>query len=256
MWRLSLFVGCAIFFAIDSASYASPLYLTTKAPRGDNPFGTSSDGYVFVAPYYIDVRTQLILTISTVAGRSDNQTRERTLNADVAVKPVPVTRGYLYLRQDAFFSDTVNVTVNTEGLLSSSETASVQQFTAILNQILESIPTGPMKTLNFFQPQDDRKLEDRDKLDNDVTNRELCNKGILAILTEAPSLYFRTPAKDSFRKTGEEFPVETRIATLKNGSNKEARYLLRVTPFSGSLGKASLVPVRPARTAKASSQCI
>ena len=56
----------------------------------------------------------------------------------INVSPIATSRGYLYLRRDAFFSDTVNVSVGNNGLLSSSETASVQQVTAILTELAQT----------------------------------------------------------------------------------------------------------------------
>lgn len=61
-----------------------------------------------------------------------------TFNINFTVTPVGKTRGYLYLRRNSFYSDTVNVAVGSDGLLSSSDSQSVQQITAILNELAQT----------------------------------------------------------------------------------------------------------------------
>jgi hypothetical protein len=60
------------------------------------------------------------------------------LSVIISVAPVPVRRAYLYLRKDAFYTDTVNVSVGSDGMLSSSDSSSQQQITNILNELAQT----------------------------------------------------------------------------------------------------------------------
>jgi hypothetical protein len=51
---------------------------------------------------------------------------------------VPQDRGYLYLHRNAFFADSVNVGVDNNGMLSSSDSSSQQQVTAILTELTQT----------------------------------------------------------------------------------------------------------------------
>jgi hypothetical protein len=72
-----------------------------------------------------------------------------SFNINFTATPVGKTRGYLYLRRNSFYSDTVNVTVGSDGLLSSSDSQSVQQITAILNELAQT--AGPILTAEFAE---------------------------------------------------------------------------------------------------------
>lgn len=61
-----------------------------------------------------------------------------SINFVASISPEPVQRGYLYLLRNAFFSDSVNVNIGTDGLLSSSDSSSVQQVTAILTEMAQA----------------------------------------------------------------------------------------------------------------------
>jgi hypothetical protein len=80
-----------------------------------------------------------------------------TFNVTFTATPVGKTRGYLYLRRNAFFSDTVNVSVGSDGLLSSSDSSSVQQITAILNELAQTatsfFPTELAETVPSRDPR-------------------------------------------------------------------------------------------------------
>ena len=56
----------------------------------------------------------------------------------LAVTPTPISRAYLYLRRNPFFDDNVNVTVGGDGMLSGSDTSSVQEITAILTELAQT----------------------------------------------------------------------------------------------------------------------
>lgn len=56
----------------------------------------------------------------------------------LTVTPTPVSRGYLYLRRNAFFDDSVDFSVSSNGMLSSSDTSSVQEITGILTELAQT----------------------------------------------------------------------------------------------------------------------
>jgi hypothetical protein len=63
----------------------------------------------------------------------------------LTVTATPLSRGYLYLRRNAFFDDSVDFSVGTDGMLSNSDTSSTQEITAILTELAETasaIATG------------------------------------------------------------------------------------------------------------------
>ncbi len=59
-----------------------------------------------------------------------------TLNAGVSA--IPTSRAYLYLRKNTFFSDNANLTLDSSGFLSGSDTSSQQQVTAILTELAQA----------------------------------------------------------------------------------------------------------------------
>jgi hypothetical protein len=61
-----------------------------------------------------------------------------SISVSIGVTPKPIRRAYLYLLTNAFYSDTVNVTVGSDGMLTSSDTSSVQQITTILNELAQT----------------------------------------------------------------------------------------------------------------------
>jgi hypothetical protein len=58
-----------------------------------------------------------------------------TYTVALTVTPTPLSRGYLYLRRNAFFDDNVDFSVDNSGMLSSSDTSSTQEITAILTEV-------------------------------------------------------------------------------------------------------------------------
>jgi len=63
---------------------------------------------------------------------------------------VPTARGYLYLHRNAFFTDSVNVSMDNNGMLSSSDSSSTQQVTAILTELAQTagmISSAPFPTI-------------------------------------------------------------------------------------------------------------
>jgi hypothetical protein len=86
-----------------------------------------------------------------------------TLTVTITVIPIPQSpRGYLYLRKDAFYSDSVNVSVGSDGLLSSSDSSSAQQITAILTELAQTATAavggvGPFALRGGAEQQDRQK---------------------------------------------------------------------------------------------------
>jgi hypothetical protein len=62
-----------------------------------------------------------------------------TLNVTFTVNSAATKRAYLYLRKNGWFSDSINVSTDSNGMLSSSDTSSAQQITAILTELAQTI---------------------------------------------------------------------------------------------------------------------
>jgi len=81
-----------------------------------------------------------------------------TFSVMFTVTPIGKSRGYLYLRRNAFFTDAVNVSVGSDGLLSSSDSSSVQQITAILNELAQTVaPFVSLERAEGISPADARQ---------------------------------------------------------------------------------------------------
>jgi len=61
-----------------------------------------------------------------------------TFTVALTVTPTPISRGYLYLRRNAFFDDSVNFSVGVDGMPSNSDTSSTQEITAILTELAQT----------------------------------------------------------------------------------------------------------------------
>jgi hypothetical protein len=138
MWRALGAIGFLIFGWVNCAS-AESVYLTTTAPIPGAGFGSSSSGYTFIAPYFARVRTNILVSITGASKTGEGAGTPATLS--ITVTPLPVTRAYLYLIRNAFFADTIDVGVGTDGMLSTSSSTSVQEITAILNELATTAAT-------------------------------------------------------------------------------------------------------------------
>jgi hypothetical protein len=126
--------GCAALGLLLLGGCAESLYLTTPIPIND-------DRYQFIAPYCAEVENEI--TVSFVQGAavkdSSDPTGQKTIpgptTAAIGVIPVPVSRAYLYMSKNPFFNDAVNVTVGNDCLLTSSDSSSAQQVSAILTEL-------------------------------------------------------------------------------------------------------------------------
>ena len=129
--------GCTMLSSLLLGGCTESLYLTTPIPIND-------DRYELIAPYVTEVNTKFTVQIIQVPGQ--DPTTPATTTATIGVIPVPVSRAYLYLAKNSLFSDTVNVSVGSDGLLTSSDSSSAQQVTAILTELGQTagaIALGP-----------------------------------------------------------------------------------------------------------------
>jgi len=123
-------VGCA---SSTSLGYVS-LYLTSSHPL----VSPADDGYVFLGPYFAFVDTKIrVAFIPAVTDGAGKQSSPLTVQ--ITTVPIPTGRAYLYFRKNAFYNNIANITVASDGMLSSSDTSSVQQVTSILNEIAQTI---------------------------------------------------------------------------------------------------------------------
>ena len=239
MWRAFWAIGILAIGWVSCAS-AESLYLTTSFPL--NPRYASDNSYIFIAPYFTRVQTQLSASITKVvaSGNAANSGSKAasplvlgakpeadgehityvvscdltsvlfqsdpvsidqiqptdyggtgtvaditstsvvvklakkpsssrylrggvisgascpppgdTFNVTLGVTPIPISRGFLYLHRNAFYNDTINVSVGNDGMLSSSNSASAQQITAILTELAQTIAPAVQGKAFAFTP--------------------------------------------------------------------------------------------------------
>jgi hypothetical protein len=110
---------------------------------------------------------------------------DTTVNLTFSLLPVPElpSRRYLYLHRNPFFDDSVNITVDNNGLLAGSQSSSTQQITAIIAELAQtaasaifSAPAGILDTKGLPKPAKPAK----------PSNRELCNRAIMNFVKTAP----------------------------------------------------------------------
>lgn len=134
----------------------NPLYVTgvevnwitasTKAPPDPGsvpvpaPATASSDSKPPPAPRYISGGS-----ISGV----ECPTPPDAFTVTLAVTPAPVSRGYLHLRRNPFYDDSVDFGVDTNGMLSNSDTSSTQEITAILTELAQTAAPFMTGALNL-----------------------------------------------------------------------------------------------------------
>jgi hypothetical protein len=142
-----------------------------------------------------------------------------TFAVALGVSPVPKSRGYLYLLSNAFFSDSVNVSVGSDGMLSSSNTSSVQQITAIVTELAQTAAAavgGPLLTLAL--PVQDP--------------RQKCNSAIANYVKSAP--YYETFIR---RVISKEHPVHKKIIVAPDALLGDTTLHFKVTPLVTSEGQ-------------------
>jgi hypothetical protein len=77
---------------------------------------------------------------ATISGTSCLASAETSsFSVAISVTAVPTSHAFLYLTKNAFFSDTINVSVDNNGMLSNSDSSSTQQITAILTELAQTV---------------------------------------------------------------------------------------------------------------------
>jgi hypothetical protein len=109
-----------------------------------------------------------------------------TFAITLAVSASPAARGYLYLHRNAFFDDNVDFSVGTDGMLSSSDTVSTQEITAILTELAQTAAAAGFKIEDapLQPPPAPTEQEQQKKLDADV--RSVCYKAITSLVQTTP----------------------------------------------------------------------
>jgi hypothetical protein len=152
------------------------------------------------------------------------------VSVTITVSPAPITRAYIYLRRDALYSDTVNVTLGADGLLSSSDTASVQQITAILSEIAQTLGAAGFHITREGAPPPEEK-----------DPRQICSTFLDKFVK--PGTYY-----ESFRpferisKGGKQW----RVGRPGKVGTDTVEIWLSVKPFVASRGQVELGPRRAA----------
>ena len=82
------------------------------------------------------------ITVSMIAGTPAKPKVDNTPagppSMTIDVIPVPLSRAYLYMSKNSLFNDSANIGVGSDGLLTSSDTWSTQQVTAILTELAQT----------------------------------------------------------------------------------------------------------------------
>lgn len=125
-------------------------------------------GYVPVLSYYAVVGTRVSVAIVPPAPPKDGAPQGLP-TLTVTLVPVPTLRANLYMKKNSFFSNTFNVSTGSDGLLSSSDSTSVQQVTNILTELAQTaavfvaprapggeVPSPPVVSPPPPPPSDDR----------------------------------------------------------------------------------------------------
>jgi hypothetical protein len=137
------------------------------------PSNAQADDYEFLVPYFAQVSTRISagVTLGTSQKATDDsgvsKTKKKPKTKDkskggsggspdaganpapsgapsgsptltLTVVPEPQGRAYLYYRKNAFYSDSVNVTISADGMLSGSDSSSTQQISAILTEVAQT----------------------------------------------------------------------------------------------------------------------
>ena len=119
-----------------------------------------------------------------------------SFNISFGVTTTPRSRAYLYLLRNAFFSDSVNVGLDSNGMLSNSDSSSTQQITSILTELAQ---TAGQAVLGGG-----RSLSTTADVQNPSTDpRQKCFTAIANLLKAGPyyaNYRYRTPLPQPFGK--------------------------------------------------------
>jgi hypothetical protein len=102
----------------------------------------------------------------------------------LTITATPLSRGYLYLHRNAFYDDSVDFSVGSDGMLSNSDTSSTQEITAILTELAETagaiVGGGPAlldaKLKADLLPDHDKDTIDQLKKDTPQQAADFLNK--------------------------------------------------------------------------------
>jgi hypothetical protein len=147
-------LNCDLASVLEAGSNINITEVTTTAP-GTNGFNVTDAKVAAVTSAPTVVVNQganpgTYKTGGTIAGLTCPPAAA-SISATIGVSPIPIQRGYLYLLKDAFYSDTVNVGVGTDCMLTSSDTSSVQEITTILNELAQTAAAIPKGQFSLSQ---------------------------------------------------------------------------------------------------------
>jgi hypothetical protein len=109
------------------------LYTTSDGPA-------PPDGYILMAPYFTSVRNQVTVSLALRPGKADNNGNAAppAFTATVSLTPIPTHRSYAFVKRNTWFNTSAELKVGSGGMLSTSDTSSHQQFSAILTELAQT----------------------------------------------------------------------------------------------------------------------
>jgi hypothetical protein len=209
----SIFVVLAAVAASGCASES--LYWTQPSEK-------PMDNYVFLAPYFADVRNRITVTIAQAATSKlpDSSMAAGSPTVSIGMIPVPVSRSFIFMKRNGLFSNSANVSLSSVGLLSGSDTASQQQITAILTELAQT--AGVVARPGFAPGPEVPGLQGRPP---PASDRDKCFAGIKNLVSGLPYVWSNDNAPAGA-------PYD--LAPLKDAANQVVgRLVLSVTIPSG-----------------------
>lgn len=145
----------ALFIPLLLSGCAEPLYYTSDKPLGDQQNPLTDSSHVFIAPYFAELNNEVVVSILPSSSQKGDTGHSIGGVADpaadgaaspppppptilVTVVPIPVSRAYLYMTKNSLFTNSANIGIGADGLLTSSDTSSSQQVTAILTELAQT----------------------------------------------------------------------------------------------------------------------
>jgi len=114
---------------IEPGAYSGPK--TVKSVTGDNIFVEADP----TEPAPVSDLSKGTLPVNCPVVAADTTP---SLTVTFGVTTTPTARAYLYMSKNAFFSDSVSVGLDSNGMLSNSDSASTQQITSILTELAQT----------------------------------------------------------------------------------------------------------------------
>jgi hypothetical protein len=125
------------------------------------------------------------------------------------------------LQKDAFFNDSVNLAVGSDGLLSSSDTSSTQQITAILTELAQT--AGAVGAREFINVAPDEQIRQI---------RQKCYSAMNELVKPGP-YYIAYPPFETITKKGLPFRVFP-LGPSETMDPDKVEIKLTITPFASS----------------------